>query len=61
MAQQWHFVEDDKHQWHWQRTEDTAKSAAPFSSATECMLDAVRYAVQRRRTQVEFPRSELLQ
>ena len=61
MAQQWQFVEDERHQWHWQRTEDKVKSSAAFSSATECMLDAVRNAVHRRRTLVEFPRSELLQ
>ena len=61
MAQQWQFEEDDQKQWHWQRTEDVAKSAKSFPSAVQCMLDAVKFAVQRRRAEAEQPRQGLLQ
>ena len=61
MAQQWQFEEDDQNQWRWQHAEGTAKSAESFPSATQCMLDAVRFAVQRRRAEVEYPRQDLLQ
>ena len=61
MAQQWEFVEDEEKQWHWQSTETKAHSAGSFPTATQCMLDAVRFAVQRRRTQIDYPRQDLLQ
>lgn len=60
MAQQWQFVQNDENEWHWEHTEDTAKSATTFSSATECMLDAVRFAVQRRRATGPTPQKDLL-
>jgi len=60
MTQQWQFVEKDENEWHWERTEDTQKSATTFSSATECMLDAVRFAVQRRRAAGAKPQKDLL-
>ena len=63
MAQQWQFEQDEQHRWHWKHPEDSTESARSFSSATECMLDAVRCAVQRRRSRSkpETACNELLQ
>jgi hypothetical protein len=48
---QWHFVEDENHQWRWIYTtgDVRAVSAAAFSSQADCVLDAVRTVVQARR------------
>lgn len=61
MAQQWQFVQDEQQQWHWRHAEKEVESAHSFPSATECMLDAVRFAVQSRRAEVETVRQNLLQ
>ena len=61
MAQQWQFVQDEYQQWHWRHAENAVESAHSFSSATECMLDAVRFAVERRRSAAEGVREDLLQ
>ena len=61
MAQQWQFVQDEHHQWHWRHAENDVESEHSFSSATECMLDAVRFAVQQRRSEAETVRQDLLQ
>ena len=61
MAQQWHFEQDAEQQWHWKRLEDEAESRETFASAADCMLDAVRTTVQRRREQAEAARKNLLQ
>jgi len=60
MAKHWQFVQNDENEWRWERTENTAKSATTFASATECMLDAVRFAVQQRRAAGPTPRQDLL-
>jgi hypothetical protein len=61
VAQQWHFEQDAQQQWHWKLAENEAESAKSFKSATECMLDAVRFAVNRRRARAELGGEELLQ
>jgi hypothetical protein len=60
VAQQWHFVENDEHEWRWERGDDTAKSETAFASATECMLDAVRFAIKRRRDAAPTSQKDLL-
>ena len=61
MAQQWQFVQDEQQQWHWRHAEKEVESEQSFASATECMLDAVRFAVQSRRADVDTLRQDLLQ
>ena len=61
MASQWHFEQDDQQQWHWQRIERAEKSEKSFSSAAECMLDAVRRVVDARRAQFDLSGKNLLQ
>ena len=61
MSQQWNFEQDTRQQWHWKRIEDKAESDESFATVTECMLDAVKCAVQRRRAQVDLARKNLLQ
>lgn len=61
MAQQWQFEQDEQQQWRWRHAENRMESTSSFSSAAECMLDAVRFAVQRRRAKGEGGREDLLQ
>ena len=64
MPQQWHFDQDDEAQWYWKREDTEGGSfASPvvFTNQTECMLAAVRFAVQRRRGQIDSGRDDLLQ
>jgi len=61
VAQQWRFEQDEQQQWHWKHAEIEAESEKSFESATECMLDAVRFAVNRRREQSELSGQDLLQ
>ena len=54
MRQQWQFEQDDQSRWRWKRLDDKrgdVDSAASFTNAAACMLDAVRYAVRQRRSQ----------
>jgi hypothetical protein len=61
MAQHWNFEQDEQQQWHWQHLEGSEKSSNAFASATECMLDAVRHVVKRRRADAVRPGKDLLQ
>ena len=53
--------QDEEQQWHWKQPDAETESAKSFSTATECMLDAVRFAVQRRRGEFEGSGEDLLQ
>ena len=61
MSQQWQFEQDEQQQWHWREADAETESQKSFSTATECMLDAVRFAVQRRRAGFEGGGEDLLQ
>ena len=61
VGEQWRFEQDEQHQWHWKLAENEAESEKSFKSATECMLDAVRFAVNRRREQSALSGQDLLQ
>jgi len=61
VGQQWHFEQDEQKQWHWKHVEEEAKSEKSFPSAAECMLDAVRHAVNQRRGRVGAAKKKLLQ
>jgi hypothetical protein len=52
MAQQWQFTQDEHSQWRWTRVDDDdhhVQSAASFPDQARCMMDAIRFAVERRR------------
>jgi hypothetical protein len=64
MGQQWQFKQDDHEQWHWTRVEENrepTQSAATFSTALDCYLDAVRHAVDSRRPGAEPASANLAQ
>ena len=64
MGRQWHFEQDEQEKWFWKREdtdEGTFGSAITFENQTDCMLAAVRFAVQRRRAQIDCGREDLLQ
>lgn len=64
MALQWRFEQTDDAQWRWKRTEDAevdVDSAATFDTEIDCIMDAVRYTVARRRSQTEHGRDGPLQ
>ena len=51
---QWHFEQDDQAQWRWKHTpaeQGEVGSTDGFATQVDCMLDAVRYAVRRNRTE----------
>ena len=53
MSPQWHFVQDDHAQWRWKRVDETqgdVDSAESFMNEIDCIMDAMRYAVARRRS-----------
>jgi hypothetical protein len=53
MRPQWQFEKDGDSRWRWKRLDPEqgdVDSALSFKDATTCMLDAVRYAVQQRRS-----------
>lgn len=57
MAHHWQFKQDDQNQWHWTRldaVEQPIETSTGFESQTRCVLDAVRYAVGRRRSQTRL-------
>ena len=48
----WHFEQDADARWRWKRVDDAGghiESAQSFATEVDCMLDAVRFAVRRRR------------
>jgi hypothetical protein len=60
MAERWHFEQDDDEKWTWKRSEveEQVQSDGSFSECFDCMLDAIRYAVRRRRTLPEEPTND---
>lgn len=53
MSPQWHFIQDDQDQWQWKRIDEShgdVDSSDAFESEIECIMDAMRYAVTRRRS-----------
>jgi len=64
MSQQWQFEMDEQAKWHWRRVDDAqveVESPASFSKPIECIIDAVRYAVQRRRSASDSNMSDVMQ
>ena len=62
MSRQWQFEQDAQGQWRWKRFDETlgdVDSTDAFPNEIDCMMDAVRYAVGRRKTR--FNRDDLLQ
>lgn len=52
MAKQWRFEHDEQAQWRWTLLtdgEETARSSRTFSNQLGCMMDAMRFVVQRTR------------
>ena len=55
MSRQWHFAKDEQGKWRWKHVDETlgdVDSADSFATEIACMIDAVRYAVGRRRSHV---------
>jgi hypothetical protein len=65
MGNEWRFEQDDASRWRWTRKGDSqhVESARSFESPVACVLDAVRYVVERRRSDSneECPASDALQ
>lgn len=64
MPLQWQFEQTDDAQWRWKRTDDVegdVGSAATFEKEIDCIMDAVRYTVARRRSQTQHGRDGPLQ
>ena len=64
MPQRWQFEQDGNLRWRWKRLDDQhgeVGSVGSFPDQTACMLDAVRYAVRRRRSNPESGWETLLQ
>ena len=62
MSRQWQFAQDAQGQWRWKRIDDAqgeVDSPESFATEVDCMMDAVRYAVGRRRPQ--FNRDDAVQ
>jgi hypothetical protein len=54
MAQEWRFEQDDHAQWRWTHFDgenESVKSSRTFPSQLGCMMDAMRFVVQRRRVE----------
>jgi|KBSMisStaDraftv2_1062788.scaffolds.fasta_scaffold2126105_1 hypothetical protein len=52
MENHWQFEQDDEFRWRWTHTTEEkqqAQSSESFDRPADCILDAVRYAVRRRR------------
>jgi hypothetical protein len=52
MAQQWRFEQDEQAQWRWVHMDgknETVTSNCTFPNQLRCMMDAMRFVVQRRR------------
>lgn len=54
MSRQWQFEQNDT-QWRWKRSDAQGEVDSPttFVKQIDCIMDAVRYAVARRRSQTE--------
>ncbi len=64
MSPQWHFIQDDQEQWRWKRIDEShgdIDSSDAFASEIECIMDAMRYAVTRRRAGAARNRDDLVQ
>ena len=64
MSPQWHFIPDDQAQWRWKRIDESqgdVDSSHAFASEIECIMDAMRYAVTRRRSSVARSRDDHVQ
>ena len=64
MSPQWHFIQDAQEQWRWKRIDEShgdIDSSDSFTSEIECIMDAMRYAVTRRRAGVVRSRDDLVQ
>ncbi|HYC47114.1 MAG TPA: hypothetical protein VED01_16695 [Burkholderiales bacterium] len=62
--QQWQFEQDAEARWRWKHVDDTETeigSADSFATQVDCMLDAVRFAVQRRRDEAGMSEDDRLQ
>ena len=52
MGERWVFEQDGELKWSWTRSDDDERirSGSSFAECVDCMLDAIRHAVQRRRS-----------
>lgn len=53
MTPEWQFVQDDHAKWRWKRIDDArGEIASPesFENQLDCVLDAVRFAIQQCRS-----------
>ena len=56
MPRQWHFEQNDDANWQWKRIDEAqgdVDSTSTFAMEIDCIMDAVRYAVARRRSLVD--------
>jgi len=61
MPSQWTFEQDEQAQWEWRSIDtegESVQSPDSFATQTACMLNAVRFAVQRRRSQSDTPKDD---
>ena len=52
---EWHFEQDARLEWRWKRVNldnTQSDSARSFCKRIDCVMDAVRYAVQGRRSKL---------
>ena len=51
MSERWRFEQDDEQKWTWRhsKSDEHVESDDAFTHCIDCMLDAVRYVVRRRR------------
>jgi hypothetical protein len=52
LSPRWSFEQDGNERWRWKCLDDAegaTHSEASFATEVDCMLDAVRFAVRRRR------------
>ena len=52
LSPRWCFEQDGNERWRWKRLDEAdgaTESTATFATEVDCMLDAVRFAVKRRR------------
>ena len=52
MAERWLFEQDEECEWTWTHSglDEEVQSSTSFDERIDCLLDAVRYAVRRRRS-----------
>ena len=64
MSPQWQFEQTEDARWRWKRIDDAqgdVDSTATFAKEIDCIMDAVRCTVARRRAQSEHGREGSLQ